>query len=394
MCGRLRVSVFAGWLLSAVLTGLAEWPVDAAAPITENGQAPMVEPSARSWMQQASALLIRDPVVRQELRLRPAQVEQIDLLQEKADRVLWGLRDLPIEESNQKARPVIEQFEDRTAAVLDAIQNRRLRQIVLQAGASESLVRPEVAGVLKLSAEQQEKISRIAGETRTASEALDVLAREGKPRETLDRLARALRVQERQNVSAVLSDGQRRQWTVMLGPPFDFSRVASPAFRAPELQPGNAWINSEPLTLVRLRGKVVILNFYTFGCGNCINNYPVYKRWYEAYNGKGVVILGIHTPETQGERNVDAVRRKAADSGLAWPILVDNAKANWNAWSNNVWPSVYLIDKRGIIRAWWYGELNWQKTPGEKIMTARIDQLLAEPWASTSQPAVSPVGGN
>jgi len=271
-------------------------------------------------------------------------------------------------------------------------QSRRLRQIVLQAGGAESLARPEVAESLRLSAAQQEKISRIARETRAATEGLDVLVREGKPRETLDRLARALRVQEWQKVSSLLSDGQRRQWAAMLGRPFDFSRVAVPAFKAPEIQSGDAWINSEPLTLARLRGKVVILNFYTFGCGNCINNYPVYKRWHEAYKGKSVVILGIHTPETQGERNVDAVRRKAVDSGLAWPILVDNAKANWNAWSNNVWPSVYLIDKRGNVRAWWYGELNWQETPGEKIMTARIDQLLAEP-AAESQPAVGASGG-
>jgi peroxiredoxin len=144
--------------------------------------------------------------------------------------------------------------------------------------------------------------------------------------------------------------------------------------------------------LADLRGKVVILNFYTFGCGNCIHNYPAYKRWHEAYRGTDVVILGIHTPETAGERSIDAVRRKAAENGLAWPILVDNEQANWKAWSNNVWPSVYLIDKRGNIRSWWYGELNWQQARGEELMRGYIDRLLAES-AATSQAATSPAGG-
>lgn len=75
----------------------------------------------------------------------------------------------------------------------------------------------------------------------------------------------------------------------------------------------------------------------------------------------------------------DDVRRKAVEAGIAYPIAVDNNSANWDAGANRVWPSVYLIDKRGFVRYWWYGQMNWQGVEGEKWMRSRIRQLLAEP---------------
>jgi hypothetical protein len=89
-------------------------------------------------------------------------------------------------------------------------------------------------------------------------------------------------------------------------------------------------------------------------------------------------MLGIHTPETSRERETDNVERDAGDSGLTFPILVDNEKRNWNAWGNSMWPSVYLIDKQGYIRFWWYGELNWQGAEGESLLRNRIEELIAE----------------
>jgi thiol-disulfide isomerase/thioredoxin len=353
----------------------------------------VTEPPATSWLQQASNLLVRDPAVQKELHLRPVQVKEVETLLEKADRVLWGLRDLPPTEGSAKAKPVIGQFDRALTSVLDAWQLQRLEQIVLQAGGMESLVRSEAAAGLALNEDQQKKISRITAETRKALGGLGVLREDGTSADKLDRIARTLRTQERQNVLLLLTEAQRRQWVEMLGRPFDTSRLMGTAFKASELKTADAWINTNPLTLAGLRGKVVILNFYTYSCANCRHNFPVYKRWYEAYNDKGVVILGIHTPETQEERNLEKVRLKASENGLAWPILVDNSQANWNAWANRVWPSVYLIDKRGNIRSWWYGELNWKKTPGEDIMRGHIDKLLAEPGPA-SQPAASRATAN
>ena len=91
-----------------------------------------------------------------------------------------------------------------------------------------------------------------------------------------------------------------------------------------------------------------------------------------------MTIIGVHTPETPGEKVVESIRRKSRESDLAFPIAVDNDLQNWQAWSNNIWPAVYLVDKQGNVRYWWYGELNWQGSEGEKFMREKIDELLAE----------------
>lgn len=86
----------------------------------------------------------------------------------------------------------------------------------------------------------------------------------------------------------------------------------------------------------------------------------------------------MHTPETSRECEVDIVRSDAREDDLTFPILIDNGKSNWDAWGNSMWPSVYLIDKHGYVRYWWYGELNWQGAEGEKLLRQRIEELLAE----------------
>ncbi len=88
--------------------------------------------------------------------------------------------------------------------------------------------------------------------------------------------------------------------------------------------------------------------------------------------------MGIHTPETSAERSVDNLRSKMKQEGFQFPIVVDNDHKNWDAWGNSMWPSVYLIDKQGYVRYWWYGELNWKTNEGEKVMRKLIEKLLAE----------------
>jgi hypothetical protein len=91
-----------------------------------------------------------------------------------------------------------------------------------------------------------------------------------------------------------------------------------------------------------------------------------------------VTIIGIHTPETESERSLDNLRRNVTERGIKYPVAFDAASKNWQAWANNMWPSVYLIDKRGQVRAWWYGELNWQGGHGEEQMRKKIEELVAE----------------
>jgi thiol-disulfide isomerase/thioredoxin len=147
---------------------------------------------------------------------------------------------------------------------------------------------------------------------------------------------------------------------------------------APKFAAGTKWLQSKPLTLASLRGQVVVVHFWTFGCINCFHNYPAYKAWQKEYHGKGVMIIGIHTPEFDHETDVASVRAKAEANGLKFPIAVDNDKQNWKNWDNRYWPSIYLVDKRGRVRYRWEGELNSAGMDGERIMRQRIDELLAE----------------
>jgi peroxiredoxin len=151
--------------------------------------------------------------------------------------------------------------------------------------------------------------------------------------------------------------------------------------RPPELEarPAEEWINSKPLKLSELRGQVVVLHFWTFGCINCQHNFPALKAWQNKFSEKGVTIIGVHTPELPRERNIDNVRRSVEENGLKYAIVFDKDAKIWKAWENRWWPSTYLIDKQGFVRYRWDGEFNWKNAKGEALMRKKIQQLLAEP---------------
>ena len=151
--------------------------------------------------------------------------------------------------------------------------------------------------------------------------------------------------------------------------------------RPPELadRPAEEWINSKPLKLSDLRGQVVVLHFWTFGCINCQHNFPALKAWQNKFSKKGVTIIGVHTPELARERNIDNVQRSVEENGLKYPIVFDKDAKIWKTWENRWWPSTYLIDKQGFVRYRWDGEFDWKNAKGEALMRKKIQQLLAEP---------------
>src|SRR5215212_3189960 len=140
---------------------------------------------------------------------------------------------------------------------------------------------------------------------------------------------------------------------------------------APALAAGD-WINSKPLRLEDLRGRVVIIDFWTFGCYNCRNTLPFIKDWNNRYREKGLTIIGVHSPEFEEERNVENLRRQIASLGLSYPIVTDNDYQTWNAYKVEAWPTIFLLDKRGRIRWMHVGEGSYDAT--ERL----IQQLLAE----------------
>jgi thiol-disulfide isomerase/thioredoxin len=141
-----------------------------------------------------------------------------------------------------------------------------------------------------------------------------------------------------------------------------FLLACSPPQPAPELRGIDNWINSRPLTLEELRGKVVLMDFWTYSCVNCIRTFPYLRDWHDKYSDYGLVIIGVHTPEFEFEKDPGNVEAAARTHGLEYPIAQDNNYATWNAFYNNAWPTKYLIDKDGNVRYYHLGEGAYQET--------------------------------
>ena len=146
---------------------------------------------------------------------------------------------------------------------------------------------------------------------------------------------------------------------------------SSESAAAPELAKGD-WLNSEPLTLANLRGRVVLIDFWTFGCINCRNTLPSLKGWHDRYRDKGLTIIGVHSPEFDEEKDADNLRRAVASLGISYPVVTDNDYQSWKAYNVEAWPTVFLLDKRGRIRWRHVGEGNYKEA--EQM----IQELLAE----------------
>ena len=140
---------------------------------------------------------------------------------------------------------------------------------------------------------------------------------------------------------------------------------------APELSTG-LWINSEPLTLNGLHGRVVLIEFWTFACYNCRNTLPTIKKWDAQYRDKGLTIIGVHTPESDLESNLNDLRREVAELGIKYPVVTDNDYSTWKAYKVEAWPTLFLLDKQGRVRWTHVGEGYYDQT--EEV----IKKLLAE----------------
>lgn len=134
-------------------------------------------------------------------------------------------------------------------------------------------------------------------------------------------------------------------------------------YRAPELAGLTNWINSETIhSMEQLRGKVVLVDFWTYTCINCIHTFPYIQKWHEKYAKRGLVVLGVHAPEFDFERNFKNVRQAVKKHGLTFPIALDNGFQTWRAYRNRYWPAFYLIDKRGNVRYRHFGEGKYKDT--------------------------------
>ncbi len=140
----------------------------------------------------------------------------------------------------------------------------------------------------------------------------------------------------------------------------------------PSLVSATTWLNSQPLTVDGLRGKVVLINFWTYTCINWLRQLPYVRAWAEKYKDRGLTTIGVHTPEFEFEKNIDNVRRASTEMRIDYPIAVDNDYAVWRAFGNRYWPALYFIDTQGRIRHHQFGEGEYEQS--ERV----IQQLLSE----------------
>jgi thiol-disulfide isomerase/thioredoxin len=161
--------------------------------------------------------------------------------------------------------------------------------------------------------------------------------------------------------------------------------AASERPKAPDFTGIDAWINSPPLSLPALRGRVVLIDFWTFSCVNCVRTIPHLRQLDSDYRGQGLRIVGVHSPEFDFEKRVNNVRAAVQRLGVTWAVAVDSRMATWNAFNNRYWPAEYLIDQQGRIAYTNFGEGRYQET------SAAIASLLsthpASPPAATELPS-------
>ena len=157
---------------------------------------------------------------------------------------------------------------------------------------------------------------------------------------------------------------------------------------APEFSGISGWLNSEPLAIESLRGKVVLVQFWTYSCINCLRTLPYVTKWHAQYKDKGLVVVGVHTPEFAFEKERANVETAIKRLGIHYPVAQDNQYRTWRAFGNQYWPAAYLIDRSGTIVATQFGEGGYQQ------MENAIAHLVGDraPVAQTTDPDLSAVG--
>jgi thiol-disulfide isomerase/thioredoxin len=130
----------------------------------------------------------------------------------------------------------------------------------------------------------------------------------------------------------------------------------------PSFAGATAWLNSEPLGPAELRGRVVLVDFWTLTCINWLRTEPYVRAWSRAYRDDGLIVIGVHTPEFSFEHDIDLVRQAIKDRAIDYPVALDNDYEVWDAFANHYWPALYLIDREGIIRDQHFGEGRYEQS--------------------------------
>ena len=161
------------------------------------------------------------------------------------------------------------------------------------------------------------------------------------------------------------------------------SQLLSDEGLMPLFEGASLWLNSPPLTAESLRGKVVLIDFWTYSCINCLRTLPYVKAWADKYRSQGLVVVGVHSPEFAFEKEVDNVKKAVRDLGLTYPIALDNDLKIWSAFKNQYWPAHYFVDGKGHIRHHHFGEGNYEES--ERVIQSLLKELHGSGEGESSQ---------
>ncbi len=267
---------------------------------------------------------------------------------------------------------------------LDATQKSRLVQLEYNSQAFRALLRDDVAKKLSLTDDQRAQYSELATATDAAQFEFKkaVYSSTGATEDDQKALAEKINA-ERDGFQEIFQPEQIQAFVALAGEPFDTTALQRIFPMPPELVDAKHWINSGPVRLSDLRGKVVLLHFYAYQCGNCKANFDIYRRWHNELRSKGVAIIGVQSPELPAERDPAKVKAAAKEHSLDFPILVDVDKKNWDAYGTTMWPTVFVIDQNGYLRKMQMGELQWKGATYDQDIEKLVDQLLAEQSPNT-----------
>lgn len=322
--------------------------------------------------------LVHAPEVHKELKFSDKEISDLEALLRNVDALWFPARILPVDQQRAVTRKLESQVWEWLNTAASEEQRQRLWQLECYAQGSRILLRNDIAERISLQSSQQQKLAALARVTDESQLALSTTQFGDPQLKGLQEKAEKASKVEREGLMKIVRPEQWQKLKSLLGDPFDTTRLKRIYAMAPEFASVEHWINSTPLTMRGLRGKVVLVHFYAFQCHNCHANFGIYRRWHKELTDKGVVVVGIQTPETSRERDADAVKAAARERDLKFPIMIDLKSENWKAWGNTMWPCVYVVDKHGYIRFWWPGELNWKGATGDKTIEETVDSLLAE----------------
>lgn len=325
--------------------------------------------------------LIRDPAVRRELNLTEEQTVRLDARCQEMDEHLFALRDQPPNPTEpdmlEHVRAVVEAMKG-IDEIIQPTQRRRLQELSFQFEGIYTLFRPAPAAYLGLTEEQKKRMQTLHRQFLRNQERLQQRLEEtGRQQETSEQTEQ-LRVRFLNQFFQILSEGQRVVWQEMLGEPFDFSRTQPLSFRAPSLEGSTGWLNSKPLNFKQMEGRVVIVIFSAVRNPDCLGDLPIYQLWARQYPPQEVSILMILVPQSEAQKDIAQVRSYVHEHGLTFPVAVDSEGKAKRTWANPVLPGVYLVDKHGRVRWWWYGPLQSNNGSGERWVAERVEILRAE----------------